>query len=124
MPLPHDGIAAVRTYVPEPGDAIIRWVRVDSCRRQLQQPKTMVREKAPRSVKRLLGVRREVWLIGLLAATYANFYFMDVMVEIQTLPSLVIFAPPSPHDSVPRFRILRRSVVALPTLQSAPTLPD
>jgi hypothetical protein len=55
----------------------------------------MVREKAPRSVKRLLGVRREVWLIGLLAATYANFYFMQVMVEIQTLPSLVVIIPPS-----------------------------
>ena len=49
----------------------------------------MVREKAPGSVKRLLGVRREIWLIGLLATSYANFYFMHVLVEIQALPSLV-----------------------------------
>jgi hypothetical protein len=32
-------------------------------------------------------------MLGLLAAAYLNFYFMQVMLEIDSLPKLVVFYP-------------------------------
>jgi hypothetical protein len=43
--------------------------------------------------KRLFGVMREIYLFAALAAAAANFYFMQVMVQINSMPSLIVFVP-------------------------------
>lgn len=45
----------------------------------------------PRRERTLFGVSREIYMFALLAAAYLNFYFMQVMLEIDSLPSLVMF---------------------------------
>jgi hypothetical protein len=32
-------------------------------------------------------------MLGLLAASYLNYYFMQVLLEIETLPRLLVFYP-------------------------------
>jgi hypothetical protein len=43
--------------------------------------------------QRLSGVRREVYMFALVAALSLNYYYMQVMVEIYSLPSTVVFLP-------------------------------
>jgi hypothetical protein len=41
----------------------------------------------------IFGVAREIYMLGVLAAAYLNYYFMQVMLEIDSLPTLVVFYP-------------------------------
>ena len=41
----------------------------------------------------IFGVAREIYMLGALAAAYLNYYFMQVMLEIDALPTLVVFYP-------------------------------
>ena len=43
--------------------------------------------------KRFLGVRREIYMFALVGALSLNYYYMQVMVEIYSLPSTVVFLP-------------------------------
>ncbi len=43
--------------------------------------------------KRFPGVRREIYMCAVVAALSLNYYYMQVMVEIYTLPSTVVFLP-------------------------------
>lgn len=47
----------------------------------------------PQRERTLLGVSREIYMFAVLAAAYLNYYFMQVMVEIDSLPRLVLFYP-------------------------------
>jgi hypothetical protein len=43
------------------------------------------------SERTIFGVRREIYMFAVLAAAYLNYYFMQVMLEIDSLPRLVVF---------------------------------
>jgi hypothetical protein len=47
----------------------------------------------PRRERKVLGLSREIYMFAVLVATYLNYYFMQVMIEIGSLPKLVLFYP-------------------------------
>jgi len=47
----------------------------------------------PQRERTLFGISREIYMFALLATAYLNFYFMQVMLEIDSLPRLVMFYP-------------------------------
>jgi hypothetical protein len=49
-----------------------------------------------RSGGRPLGIRREIYLLAGSAAAFANYYFLSVMVEITSLPTLMVFVAQPP----------------------------
>lgn len=59
----------------------------------LVQPAALLQPLArkPRRERSVLGVGREVYMFAVMAAAYGNYYFMEVMVEIASLPSVVVF---------------------------------
>jgi hypothetical protein len=47
--------------------------------------------RRPRRERTMLGVAREIYMFAVMAAAYGNYYFMQVMVEMDSLPSVVVF---------------------------------
>jgi hypothetical protein len=81
----------------DPYEATARWLEEAARRRPApaapQPQPTAPTPARPQPKVKLLGIAREVYMLGLLAAAYLNFYFMQVMLEIDSLPKLVVFYP-------------------------------
>ena len=50
----------------------------------------------PRRVRTLFGVRRELYLSVLAAACFLNLYFIQVKIQIDSLPALTVFYAKAP----------------------------
>jgi hypothetical protein len=46
-----------------------------------------------RRERAILGIGREIYMFAVLVAAYLNFYFMQVIQEIDSLPRLIVFYP-------------------------------
>ena len=58
-------------------------------------------EQDPGRSRTLFGVRRELYLCALAAACFLNYYFIQVKIQIDTLPALTVFyaKPPATMKS-------------------------
>jgi len=84
---------------PHPYESTTQWVQEvarRSASRATPAASGVVAAHSPRDGRRFFGVRREIYLLAALAAAYANFYFMRVLLEINSLPSLVVFVAVQP----------------------------
>jgi hypothetical protein len=85
----------------DPYESTTRWLQEAARRRRADSAgasRPQASAESPLPAKRLgrtviFGVGREIYLLGALAAVYLNYYFMQVMLEIDSLPSLVVFYP-------------------------------
>lgn len=80
----------------DPYESTTRWMVEAGRRRTGQshaQPELPAKGLAKHRPRTFLGVGREIYLFGVLVAAYLNYYFMEVMVEIGALHSVVIFVP-------------------------------
>jgi hypothetical protein len=81
----------------DPYESTARWLEEAARRRPAVAPDQSqlaapTRAK-PRRERTVLGIAREVYMLAVLAAAYLNYYFMQVMLEIDSLPRLVVFYP-------------------------------
>lgn len=78
---------------PHPYESTTRWVEEAARRRSPVLRPSVSEIAATKKPRRHLGIRREVYFVAALAVSFANYYFMQVMVEINSLPSLIVFVP-------------------------------
>ena len=85
----------------DPYESTTRWLQ-EAARRTRADSAAVSRPQAsaesPLPAKRfgqtvIFGVAREIYMLGVLAAVYLNYYYMQVMLEIDSLPTLVVFYP-------------------------------
>jgi hypothetical protein len=81
----------------DPYESTARWLEEAARRRPAPAPAQPAPVAPipgkPRREGTLFGVSRDVYMLGLLAASYLNYYFMQVLLEIETLPRLLVFYP-------------------------------
>jgi hypothetical protein len=83
----------------DPYESTARWLE-EAARRRLagpsvrrESPATLPPPTKPRRERAILGISREIYMFAILAAAYLNYYFMQVILEIDSLPNLVMFYP-------------------------------
>ena len=81
----------------DPYESTARWLEEAARRRPAVAPAqselAAPTPAKPRRERTVLGIAREVYMLAVLAAAYLNYYFMQVMLEIDSLPGLVVFYP-------------------------------
>jgi hypothetical protein len=100
MPADSDERTRVEQEHGDPYESTARWM-VEAGRRR--SARASAQQESPRESARRLprprtffGIAREVYLFAVLVAVYLNYYFMQVMEEIQSLESIIVFIPASP----------------------------
>jgi hypothetical protein len=84
----------VRTARPEDTyEGLASWLQEVGRRRLGRAPAAGVEPSKPDSAKPAPRHRRQVVLFSVLALAFLQYYAMDVMVQIYSLPSLVVFVP-------------------------------
>ena len=81
----------------DPYESTARWLE-EAARRRPSVASARSQPAAPTPVKprrerTLLGIAREIYMLAVLAAAYLNYYFLQVMLEIDSLHRLVVFYP-------------------------------
>ena len=83
----------------DPYESTVRWLQEAAARRHPAAASCPVPPVVPltaakkRGARTILGIAREVYMFSILAAAYLNYYFMQVMIEIDSLHTLVVFYP-------------------------------
>ena len=84
----------------DPYESTTRWLQEAARRTRADSAAAVVPQASaePLPAKRfgqsvIFGVAREIYMLGMLAAAYLNYYFMQVMLEIDSLPTMVVFYP-------------------------------
>jgi hypothetical protein len=84
----------------DPYESTARWLEDSARRRSAAAPARSGPAAAPppllakpRRERRFLGLSREIYMFAVLVAVYLNYYFMQVMIDIGSLPKLVLFYP-------------------------------
>lgn len=83
----------------DPYESTARWLEEAARRRPALAPAQPQPQPAaptpakPRRERTFLGIAREVYMLVVLAAAYLNYYFMQVMLEIDSMPRMVVFYP-------------------------------
>jgi len=81
----------------DPYESTTRWLQEAAGRQSAPQQETAPAVKKHLEKRRrertFLGVGREIYMFAVLVALYLNYYFMQVIVEIDSLPSIVVFIP-------------------------------
>jgi hypothetical protein len=82
----------------DPYESTARWLEEAGRRRPAgsparPEPAPEPPPAKPRRERTILGIGREIYMLAILAAAYLNYYFMQVMLEIDSLPRLVLFYP-------------------------------
>ena len=82
----------------DPYESTARWLEEPARRRpSVRGAPHPLEAKAPAAKqtreRTLLGISREIYMLGVLAAVYLNYYYMQVMLEIDSLPRMVLFYP-------------------------------
>lgn len=79
----------------DPYESTTRWLQELAQRPAVRQcaaaPVVQPPARPPRRAQSLLGVGREIYLFAVMAAAFGNYYFIQVMVEMDSLPSLIVF---------------------------------
>jgi hypothetical protein len=82
----------------DPYESTARWLEESARRRSAAAPARSGPAAAPpplpakpRRERRFLGLSREIYMFAVLVAVYLNYYFMQVMIDIGSLPKLVMF---------------------------------
>jgi hypothetical protein len=83
----------------DPYESTARWLEEAARRRTADSSArrgpaaTLPPSAKPRRERTILGIAREVFMLAVLAAVYLNYYFMQVMIEIDSLPKMIVFYP-------------------------------
>jgi hypothetical protein len=83
----------------DPYESTARWLEESARRRAASCPARVELAPPPlppakrRRERTVLGISREIYMFAVLAAAYLNYYFMQVMIEVGSLPGLVVFYP-------------------------------